>query len=874
MRLRAAALGLLCAALLGADGDALRRGRDARARGDHARAIVELSAAVREARDAGRATDELAALLELAAAQRAVGAADPARRAVDAARSVAKPLGPTALADVDVADGLLLRDLGDFRAAEARFAAAFEAWQGANDPAGAAIAAFDLGLVRLDLGRLDDAARAFDASLRLSQALGDEAGVAAARTHLGVVWRRAGRLGDARRVLEQAVDGWRRLGDAREADAAANLGLVLDDLGATDDARALLESALAAARSARDVDRQARLLVNLGALEHAAGRPAAARPHYTAAEAAFRSLGRDRDAAAAALGAALLDGSPAALAEVAERARAAGDRRAEAYAALALAGVQRRTDRAAAEKNAARAARLAEALAIDGVAWRADALLGELLIDAGRAEDGIARLRAAVDRLERTRRTLSADDAERFLSGHHHVYQALIDALAARGDTAGAWLYAERLQRRDLPPAWPDDDAGRRAAALEVEQAAMSDRLQQALAAAPEGAAPEAAAALRERLAALHVEFATTVDALRARHPEFDDQVRVDPEDLEAIRRELDPGVVVLQPVALPDRLVLLVFRRESLRAVTVPVAGPEVESAVSRLVRGLRAGNVYDPAATLAACDQLGAWLLAPIAGELAGADVLVVSTAGTFRQLPFGLLRHDGRWLVETMATATVTHVGSLRRKGASDAKLRVDGPSLLLVGNPDGSLPGAEREVAAIAKRFPGATVLVGAEGTRDALATRLTGKRAVHLATHGVVDPRRPDASRLVLGDAPLAYGDIPGLAPALGSCRLVVLSACESGLPVDAPAPSQPGEVLVSINGLAAQFRRAGVETLVASLWKVDDAATLRLMERFYDELGQGRDVAQALRRSQQAMLAGEQAHPWYWGAFVVVGDWR
>ena len=65
---------------------------------------------------------------------------------------------------------------------------------------------------------------------------------------------------------------------------------------------------------------------------------------------------------------------------------------------------------------------------------------------------------------------------------------------------------------------------------------------------------------------------------------------------------------------------------------------------------------------------------------------------------------------------------------------------------------------------------------------------------------------------------LAYREIPGLAPYLGPCRLVVLSACESGLAVTARGGgADDGPPPISINGLAAQFRRAGVETLVASL---------------------------------------------------------
>jgi CHAT domain-containing protein len=94
--------------------------------------------------------------------------------------------------------------------------------------------------------------------------------------------------------------------------------------------------------------------------------------------------------------------------------------------------------------------------------------------------------------------------------------------------------------------------------------------------------------------------------------------------------------------------------------------------------------------------------------------------------------------------------------------------------------------------------------------------------------------------------------------------------------VDAKNPTDPeGGIVVSINGLAAQFRRAGVETLVASLWRVDDAGTLALMTGLYDELASGGNIAVSLQRAQLRLLADDAtAHPWYWAAFVVVGDWR
>ena len=66
---------------------------------------------------------------------------------------------------------------------------------------------------------------------------------------------------------------------------------------------------------------------------------------------------------------------------------------------------------------------------------------------------------------------------------------------------------------------------------------------------------------------------------------------------------------------------------------------------------------------------------------------------------------------------------------------------------------------------------------------------------------------------------------------------------------------------------------AGVRTQVASLWKVDDAATKDLMIDYYTRLSAGAGRSQALREAQLAMLKDpSRAHPYYWAAFVVIGE--
>jgi len=98
--------------------------------------------------------------------------------------------------------------------------------------------------------------------------------------------------------------------------------------------------------------------------------------------------------------------------------------------------------------------------------------------------------------------------------------------------------------------------------------------------------------------------------------------------------------------------------------------------------------------------------------------------------------------------------------------------------------------------------------------------------------------------------------------------LVVLSACETGL-----GKEVDGEGLV---GLTRGFMYAGASRVVASLWKVDDAATAELMERFYRGMESGGlRPAEALRRAQIEMWQQERwRFPYYWATFQIHGEWK
>jgi len=107
---------------------------------------------------------------------------------------------------------------------------------------------------------------------------------------------------------------------------------------------------------------------------------------------------------------------------------------------------------------------------------------------------------------------------------------------------------------------------------------------------------------------------------------------------------------------------------------------------------------------------------------------------------------------------------------------------------------------------------------------------------------------------------------------LSRVQLAVLSACGTG----------SGRVMngEGILGLRRAFEIAGVETLIMSLWSVEDQTAQEWVQEFYRaRLESGLPTIEAVRQATLHLLegrrqAGRTTHPFYWGAFVATGDWR
>ncbi|MCK6529337.1 CHAT domain-containing protein [Myxococcota bacterium] len=887
-----AALGPPARGAESAVGRAMLAGRAALEEGDLPRALVQWSLALSRARGAGDRGAEAESLLHLGAVHRRLRRHADARGAFEEAarieRSLGNPVGEAAaLHDL----GLVDLDLGAPEPAARRFERAFGAFREAGDPLKAAGSLLGLGIAEGDLGQLRSAVARFEAALSLFEAARDDRGVADALNARGAALRLLGRLGPARDDLDRAAALYRRVGDASgELDALHNLAAVLQDAGEAGRAAELYAHSRDALRARGDPEGAAAAALGAATVLHAAGDLDGARAAYDEALELASRAGDEGIEAAVELDMGVLAlargdhrGARSLLSSARDRASSRRDHAGEARASLALGRVFGEIgEEREARRALQRAVELTRGELLPEVRWRALHLLGRSALAKGDPETGIARLREAVEVIEALRDGHGADepaDAGRFLASRASPYEDLVGALLATGDSLGAFLYSERLQVADLRSGLPADDGGGDLVArydrFAGRDRALSARLQEALGAAEPERDPERVEALREGLRRSRIEFSAFVDDLRESSPDLASAVRVDPDDLQATRRALPADVAVLQPMLVGERLVLLVFTRESLAFEEPPVEARKVEQAVSRTLRALRSQDRADLPRLKEDLGRLHGWLVAPVAQHLARASTLLVCPGGALRYLPFAALWDGERWLGETHAVATLTHVGSIRGAEGDRAPFRLRDGALLAMGDPDGTLPSAAREVEALRSAFPAGRFHLGAGATREALARDAPGRAVVHLATHGVLDASDPPSSFILLAGegeaARLSYREIPALADALGTAHMVVLSACETGIGIRGRGEGGEGR---EIAGLAHQFRRAGAPTLVASLWKVSDDGTGELMKAFYAELAAGAGRAVALARAQRKLLRDERfAHPYHWGAFVVIGDW-
>ncbi len=240
-----------------------------------------------------------------------------------------------------------------------------------------------------------------------------------------------------------------------------------------------------------------------------------------------------------------------------------------------------------------------------------------------------------------------------------------------------------------------------------------------------------------------------------------------------------------------------------------------------------------------------------------IAGTD----AANGILHAIPL-LALHDGtRYLAERWTVRCVSSCLALGQR--ADDTLSADGGLLALGYSENGKLPHAAEEAREIAALM-GGEALLDEEASGARLRDACRGRAFLHLSAHGALRLDAPNSSCVQLAGGPFHPTDV--LTLDLRGCRLVTLSACRTGL-----GRMSGGDEQI---GLVSAFYHAGVQSVLATLWRVDDASTMAFMRAFYEQIAAGATPAVALRSAQLGFIhdaAGPQhTHPYFWAAFQLV----
>jgi len=494
---------------------------------------------------------------------------------------------------------------------------------------------------------------------------------------------------------------------------------------------------------------------------------------------------------------------------------------------------------------------LPEIRAMGNLYWVALYERGLIAISQGQREQSIGLLTQSVDAIESVRSTISFEAAKIGFAGDKQtVYAALIGELAQAGNWRQAFLYAERAkaralvdllaQRRDLGPPQSADDRVRElfthAATVDssVESTAGNDSVRSI----------KVVADARETLSNVAPEAASLIAVQKV--------------EIADIVARMSSDESLIDYYVQGEDLYAFVVHGDSVRGFKFSAKGLDDDvrafrEAIER--RGARATDLGR---------ALNDRLILPLQAQLPGTK-LTIAPHGVLHYVPFAALSDRDGYLVDRFSLRLIPSADTLVYLRTQQSKKL---GRLLALGNPDlGNrsldLPNAQAEAVTVASMFPDSRALVRAEASKSAVKELGSGFQMLHFATHGRFDANAPLSSGLYLakGSAPDGILTVSDLYSLRWDVDLVTLSACETGL-----GKVANGDDVI---GLTRGFLYAGARSIVASLWEVDDAATARLMESFYRNLGQ-HDKRESLRLAQIETRL-QYPEPWFWAAFNILG---
>jgi len=700
-----------------------------------------------------------------------------------------------------------------------------------------------VGLAHSYRGTNADATKNFEQALNLSRQIGDPEDEVEVRNNLGSVFYFEGRYLDAMRSYEQAMNVanqhpsdawsgyWKQLTDF-------NMATVYHRLGREDRALEIYRAIQQSPGKLTPGD-LAHLSANLGALYRRLGDPLKALESYQEAQ---RLFAKEHDAdgeigvvknigIVKALDLADLNGALRVFDVALTRAVKTNNRQETMQVHLYRGETLFRLHRIEAARQEFEAVEsLAESLGTVEERWKSHYGLGRVAAAFGRDADAEAQFRRAITDIESARAQLQLQSLKTdFLADKRDVYDALIQRLLDKGDTAAALQFMERSRARNF-----------------------QDRLRQSGESAPSVSAP----------------------------------------GLEDIQSKLDGATLLLDFWTGGHKIAVVWLTHDNSGSAQQNLPAGQLEQ-ITDFLRGMPESLGDDWKWKLAVLDNLLPPGVKPLSDARFRHLLIVPDGILSFVPFELLRDPGSEQMLVEQFDVSYLPSASLLLRGPPRSGKPRPPWRrELLAFGDPvmaqavpgltdvlsdpaqNTALPYSSEEIHAIAKLCPGRAELhLGPAALKQSFMDA-TGKYPplLHISTHAAVDADNPDRSRLLFSPpnsrAPSDYLFLKEIYELdLRGVDLATISACST----------ERGKMVrgEGVQAFSRALLSAGSRSTVTTLWQVADQPTAEFMKQFYYfAVARRLPKAQALRLAKLKFLRSNGAlqHPRHWAAFVLNGD--
>ena len=770
----------------------------------------------------------------------------------------------------------------------------------------------NIGLSLTGLGRSQEAIQTLDRAINLAHEAGLVKEEADSRKAKASALLQLGKYTQALDQYNQAIKVYQQAGLNGEAEFKQNLVEGLGDLGNLEIRLGDLASAERDFRRAIEVAEEIKHprgvtinLISLGDLQLRQNRLPEAAALYT--QALSRSNQADDKGSAAIARVQLahtyrslkkFDDAEQQARQARETAKTTEAKPLEAEAVYALAEIYRaRGSSQDALNTFSEGAAIARDIANPELSWRFEFGRGQSLENLNRNDEALTAFQSAVKTIETVRGELRE---ERFRAGYiedkYQVYVALVQLLLKLGRVEEAFVASERLRARNYLELLNRGQPPIRNQSQKEKEITLRSRirdLQKKLEEETSKPGPDqkrtAVDLYSKELSAAESEYENFLDDISSSEPSYASVRGLKVPSSNEVSQQLAAGTSIVEYVLGENAVFVFVITSEGLHAKTVPTRSEDLKSRIETL-RDLMLRNTTNewklPAAALYQT------LIAPIEREgwLKDTKQLYIIPHANLHYVPFAVLQDQNKLLVDKYVIAYLPAAAALMQ-GDLPKERRMLGPQA----SPPASSPSSSQETSGtILAMSPGSTrlqytrmesesvssffpkrntLLVGSRATESSFKKLADGFDLIHLATHGYFNKTNPLLSGLQLeadnsDDGRLEVHEIMELRL---KAKLVTLSACDTAVGSGYFSDIPPGDDLV---GLTRAFLSTGTPSVLASLWEVNDRSAVTFMDNFYRQLQQ-RDKATALAMAQRQMrLRGVYRHPYYWAAFVMVGQMK